>query len=238
MSTSRTIAVFGAGTGLGTAVAHRFGRAGYRVALVARTASRLDTLAGELAAQGIESAAFPADLSDPAAVPDLLARIEDRLGPVDVLEYAPITTDLFASTAALDAAGMQHHLNLHLLTPIELVRAALPGLRARGDGGILLVQGISALNPMPRLGGLGPAMAAARNWVLALNAELAGAGVYAGVVHVGAMVTGSAGHRAMTSGALGDGIDVSKIPQVDPADIATALWDLLATRDRSELLLP
>nr|BFE58165.1 SDR family NAD(P)-dependent oxidoreductase [Dactylosporangium thailandense] len=234
----RTIAVLGAGTGLGTAVAHRFGGEGHRVALVARTPERLGALAADLSARGIEAAAFPADLADPAVVPDLLRRIEDRLGPVDVLEYAPITTELFASTAGLDADALRHHLNLHLLTPVELVRALLPGWRERGDGGFVLAQGISALNPMPRLGGLGPAMAAARNWVLALHAELAGTGVYAGVVHVGAMVTGSAGHRAITSGALGEGVDVSNIPLLDPAEIAEAMWELLARRDRAERVLP
>jgi short-subunit dehydrogenase len=235
---SRTIAVFGAGTGLGTAVAERFGREGYRVALVARTAERLESLAARLAGLGIEAAAFPADLARPADMPELLARITGRFGPVDVVEYAPITTDLSAPVGRLDTTTMQQALQVYLLTPIEIARTVLPGMRERGDGTVLLTQGSSAIHPMPRLGALGPAMAAARNYMLALNADLTGTGVYAGVVHVGAMVTGSAGHAAMTAGTLVPGVDAAKIPQVDPADIAELLWSLHTGRDRPEQRIP
>jgi NADP-dependent 3-hydroxy acid dehydrogenase YdfG len=235
---SRTIAVLGAGTGLGTAVAHRFGREGHRVALVARNADRLSALTAELLARGIEAAPFPADLTRPAEAAALVARVESRLGPIDTVHYAPITTDLLASAAGLTGDIMQHYLNLYLLTPLELIATLLPAMRARRDGAILLTQGISAVRPTPTLGGLGPAMAAARNHILALNAELDGTGVFAGVLHIGAMVTGSAGHRAAVEGRLVPGLDVSKIPQVDPADIAETLWAMQTTRDRAELTLP
>ena len=45
---SKTIAVFGAGPGMGRSVARRFGREGFQVALVARNQTRLDAFAGEL----------------------------------------------------------------------------------------------------------------------------------------------------------------------------------------------
>ncbi|WP_433064363.1 SDR family NAD(P)-dependent oxidoreductase [Dactylosporangium sp. CS-033363] len=228
--TDRTIAVLGAGTGLGTAVARRFGREGFRVALVARTADRLHTLAATLADEEIEAIPFPADLTNAASVPPMLQQIEQRLGPIDVLEYAPITTGLFGSMAALDAATVQAHLNLHLLTPIELVGNLLPTWQKLGNGAFLLAQGISAVHPMPRLGALGPSMAAARNWVLALHEELAGTGVYAGVVHVGAMVTGSAAHRTF-------GAAAADFPQIDPAAIADTMWSMYTARDRAEQIL-
>jgi short-subunit dehydrogenase len=133
---------------------------------------------------------------------------------------------------------MQQALQVYLLTPIEIVRTVLPAMRERGDGTVLLTQGISAIHPMPRLGALGPAMAAARNYMLALNAELADTGVFAGVVHVGAMVTGSAGHAAMTAGTLAPGVDASTIPQVDPADIAELQWSAHTKRDRPEQRVP
>jgi len=54
---SKVIALFGAGTGLGVSVARRFGREGFRVALVARRKERLDALVADLADGGIEAAA-------------------------------------------------------------------------------------------------------------------------------------------------------------------------------------
>jgi short-subunit dehydrogenase len=61
MTTTRkkTLAIFGAGTGLGASLATRFGREGYRVALVARRAGPLEDRVGALKAAGIEAAAFP-----------------------------------------------------------------------------------------------------------------------------------------------------------------------------------
>src|SRR3954449_5253317 len=98
---SRTVVVFGAGTGLGAAVARRFGREGYRVALVARTRSRVDALVASLAGEGIEAAAFTADLAETSEMPAVIRRIRERFGRIDVVEYAPITTDLFTAASTL-----------------------------------------------------------------------------------------------------------------------------------------
>ncbi|MFE4174025.1 SDR family NAD(P)-dependent oxidoreductase [Streptomyces sp. NPDC056909] len=72
---SKVIAVFGAGSGLGVSLARRFGREGFRVALVARRKDRLDALVEQLAGEGIEAAAFPGDLSLPAVAPVLVDAI-------------------------------------------------------------------------------------------------------------------------------------------------------------------
>jgi len=228
---AKTVVVFGAGTGLGTAVARRFAREGYRVALVARSRDWLSELASSLGAE-----AFPADLRDVAGIPSLISEIRSRLGRIDVIEYAPITTDLFTRATELTVEKEQEYLNLFLLSPIAVVREVLPEMLSRGDGGILLGQGVSAIRPLPGLSGVGPAMAAARNYFLSLNAEIAPQGVYAGVLHVAAMISGSAGHAAALDGDLP--IDVSRIPLIDPAELAGTMWTMLAERDRAEAVLP
>src|SRR5260370_3279820 len=72
MSKTKTIAVFGAGPGMGRSVARRFGREGFQVALVARNQARLDAYTGELAADGITAAGFAGDLADPDALPGII----------------------------------------------------------------------------------------------------------------------------------------------------------------------
>jgi hypothetical protein len=100
----------------------------------------------------------------------------------------------------------------------------LPELLERGEGAILVGHGSSAVEAMPGLSGVGPVMAATRNYLYGLNAELAGTCVYVGTIAVGAMIIRSAAHSALTSGAmqieLPDGME---LPLVDPDELAAIL---------------
>lgn len=235
---AKTVVVFGAGTGLGSSIAHRFGREGYQVALVARNEARLAGLVTDLAAAGVEAAAFTADLARTSEVPELVERISARFGSINVIEFAPITTELFTPAAQLTPDALQHFINLYLLTPVEIVRTVLPQMLDRGDGGILVAQGSSAVHGVPNMSGVGPAMAATRNYIQSLHGELADQGVYAGVLHVGAMIIGSAGHLAMTTGEMAAGLDLDQVPTIHPTELAEIMWTMLAKRERAEEQAP
>lgn len=229
---SKTIAVFGAGPGLGRSVARRFGREGFRVALVARTPARLDALVEELGAEGIEAAGFPADLGDRAALPGLLDAITDRLGPIDVLEYAPAGPEwqqILRDVREVDVAALEFPLDLLLHSPVTLVHGVLPGMLDRGRGTVLFGLAATSVRPYPQAGNLGPAAAAARSYVHNLHASLAGTGVYAGLVQVGGLVRDSDAAAAVLATWQGE-----KPPAIDPADIAESCWQLHIERDRFE----
>lgn len=234
-TTTRTIAIFGAGTGLGASLAARFGREGYRVALVARRAAPLEERVAELARVGIEAAAFPADITDIAAVPALVRAIEQRFGAIDIAVYQPVGHAGFVSAVDLDAAKLEPMANIFAFAPIEVSHAVLPGMLARGDGAIVIVGGLTAVVPIPGLSGVGPLMAAARNYVFTLNAEVKEKGVFAGTLNIGAVIENSAGFRAMTAG--GVALD-PRYPVLNPDDVAEELWTLVNRRDRVEAILP
>jgi short-subunit dehydrogenase len=232
---AKTIAVFGAGSGLGAATARRFGGEGYAVALVARREQPLEKLAAALSQEGIEAAAFPADLSDPAGVPALVDAITERFGRIDVVEYAPISAAVpFVPAAGLTAERLRELAGLYLYTPVEIARQVLPRMIERGDGGFLLGQGVSAAIGMPGMSGVAPVMAAARNWIQSLHGEVAGEGVYAGTLTVAAWIEGSAAHEAASKHdpALGGS------PVVSPAELAEQYWDLFTKRDSAERIHP
>ncbi|WP_328939167.1 SDR family NAD(P)-dependent oxidoreductase [Streptomyces tauricus] len=235
---TETIAVFGAGSGLGMATARRFGREGYRVALVARRPEPLAELATRLGEEGIEAEPFTADLSDPAAVPALLARITARFGRIDVVEYAPVgsVAEFMQPASQMSAEFLRKHVDLLLNTPVEIVHALAPQMAARGDGGFLFALGASALDASatPGMSGAPSVASATRHWVHALHQDLAGRGVYAGLLLVAAVVDGSQGQRE----AVRLGVDLSAIPTVSPADLADAHFDLFTARDRVERIAP
>lgn len=234
---SKVIAVFGAGTGLGQAVARRFGREGYQVALVARRRERLDALVGELEAEGIEAAAFPADLVDPAVVPGLVAAIRERFGRIDVAEYGPIGLDhSFTRAVDLRATDLQALIPLLLLTPVEIAHALLPEWSERGGGAFLLAEGYSAAAPMPNLAGFGTVMASTRNYLHGLHAEVADQGVYVGALTIASLIDGS--EVSAKAAAAFDEHGGPRVPVADPAELAEIYWEMASQRDRVERFHP
>lgn len=233
MRSGKSIVIFGAGTGLGISLAMRFWREGYRVALVAR---RAEERAAELADIGIEAMAFPADLAALDGIPALVRSIEERLGSVDVAVYTPVPPDVaFVPALELDAARARSMANIFTFSPIEMSHTLLPGMLARGDGAIVIVSGLSAVIAMPGMSGPGPLMAATRNYVLSLNAEVGPRGVYAGTVSIGGGIDRSEGFRALMS----SGVPLDpKFPVLNPDDIAEEIWNLVTRRDRAEAIIP
>src|SRR5258706_13857534 len=102
---TKTIAVFGAGPGMGRAVARRFGREGFQVALVARNQDRLGAFTRELTADGIDATGFAGDIADRDVLPGMIESITARFGPMHVLVYAPSGLDLLNLTLAVSDAG-------------------------------------------------------------------------------------------------------------------------------------
>ena len=229
---SKTIAVFGAGPGMGRSVARRFGREGFQVALVARNQARLAAFTEELAADRVEAAGFAADIADRDALPGLVEAITARFGPVDVLEYAPSGLDWLTRQVPVrdtDAASFEFPLDLLLRTPATLVRQLLPGMLERGDGAVLFGLPVTG-TPVPQVGNVATVAAAARAYLHNLHADLAGTGVYAGLVQVASMVGDSDAARYVT-----EHWDPAMLPEpLNPANLADALWDLYLKRDRFE----
>ncbi|WP_203336790.1 SDR family NAD(P)-dependent oxidoreductase [Nocardioides limicola] len=74
--------VTGASMGIGAAIAEELTREGARVALVARGRGALEAQAAKI---GALARSYPCDMSDPAAIEDMVADVESDLGPVAIL---------------------------------------------------------------------------------------------------------------------------------------------------------
>ena len=143
----RVALVLGASRGLGRAIAESLGREGARVALAARSADGLDEVAGGIAS---ETAVLAADTGDEDAVATLPARVDDALGPVEILV---LNTGGPPAGGALDADADEWRAAYQslVLAPVVLAQACVPGMRERGWGRIVSVSSTSVREPIPSL---------------------------------------------------------------------------------------
>jgi NAD(P)-dependent dehydrogenase (short-subunit alcohol dehydrogenase family) len=214
----KTIAIVGAGPGIGLALAETFGAAGYQVALVARNREKLDGFVRDLEAKGIAAAGFAADVTAPEQIAATFAAIRERFGAIDVLEYSPIPTmAAIEDVLHISIDGLRHQFDLIALGAVASVREVLPEMLERGEGALLFTTGGSAQIPMPFLGGISLAMGGLHNYVTNLNTALTPKGIYVGTISIHAMVSP-------------EGV-------VSPALVAKTYLDMVEKRDQFEVTL-
>jgi len=169
----RIALVTGAGSGIGRAAAIRLSQAGLRVVLVARGA---DALAATAEACPGPTVAIPADVTDPSAVDRLFGQAEHDWGPVEIL-IASAGAGYSARIEQTSDADWHRMLDLNLTAPFRCLRRAVPGMRARGYGRVVVIASTASRVGEPYLA----AYAASKHGVLGLvraaSAELASTGV-------------------------------------------------------------
>ena len=234
---SKSIAVFGAGPGLGEAVARRYAQEGYTVTLVARRREPLERLANDLANTGATAHVITADLADTAATPRLADQIRAKAGNLDALYYAPTPATGFVAAANLTPQHAESFMPLIFSTMLALVQEFLPHMLEQGDGAILTAQGGSTVQGLPHMSGPSPAQAAQRNYLQALHAEVAGQGVYVGMLYIGAAIENSAFPTELEN-AKAAGDPVWEMATVDPAHLAHLLWTMHRTKGPREAVYP
>lgn len=146
-SATRCALVTGASAGIGASFARLMAAQGYTLVLVARRENRLRELAAELkAAHGTRCEVIAADLGDPQAPLDVMARVE-ALG---------LTVDLLVNNAGLSGRGafaetpwaeLAAELQIMVMAVTELARRAAPGMKRRGWGRIINVSSVAAFAP-------------------------------------------------------------------------------------------
>ncbi|MGY0535932.1 SDR family NAD(P)-dependent oxidoreductase [Nocardioides sp. YJ-D4] len=219
-----TIAVLGAGPGLGMSVARRFAKEGYAVGLVSRSTDRHPAYLEELSASGVPAVAVAADLRAPGAVADALDEITAALGPIDVVYHGPGAQNLSAPMLGIletEPADIRRAMAETLEPAVEVANLALPTMRSRGSGALVYVSGLSALVPLPFLGPYAPASGALRTYARTLAAAASEDGVHVGSLVVGGLIERGDIHRMLT-----DPATPAPYATLDPDELADAVWRL------------
>ena len=175
--------VAGVGRGTGGAVARRFTAAGYRVALLARSESRLKEFEAEL--EG--SLAIPCDVTDPDAVEAAVAKCRAELGaPVVVIHNAARGT--FGTFMEIDPGDVEENFRVNAMSLLYLARAVAPAMIEQGSGAIIVTGNTSAWRGKPGYAGFAPTKAAQRILAEAIARDLGPKGIHVAYVVIDATI--------------------------------------------------
>jgi short-subunit dehydrogenase len=209
----RTIVVCGHGPGISDAVARRFGKEGFAVALVARNAERVKAAAEALSGAGLTAKAFPCDLGNAEAVRTLIRDVRASLGPISVLHWN-VYTGGAGDLLTAPVEELRTPFDVSVLGLVAAVQEALPDLKQE-KGAVLITGGgfafydrnVDAMAVNWNAMGLAVAKAAQHKTAGLLHQKLAGEGIYVGEVVVLGQVKGTAfdsGHATLEASAIAE----------------------------------
>ncbi len=221
-SKSKVAVVVGVGEGLGSALGRRFGQ-GYKVALVARSATVINKVADEIRGAGGTALPIQSDAAIVAQVAAAHQQIRKELGAIDVLIFnggrrsigrlLDITPEVFEA----DWRG-------HAFGAFLWARQVVPEMLERHSGTILITGATAGIRPFPTSAGFAPAKFAVRGLAQVMSRDLHPQGIHVAYVNVDGGIDMPMLRKFLP--------DVKDENLLKPSAIADAYW-FLAHQDRS-----
>lgn len=215
----KVAAVVGVGPGLGAAVARRFAREGYAVALVARREESLDGTKKEIEARGGTALPVTADATDPASVTAAFERIRRELGDPEVLVYNAGAFQM-GGILEVEPEKFDECLRANCSGAFYAAQQALPAMAEAGRGTVILTGATSALRGGARFSALAAGKFALRALAQSMAREFGPQGVH--VSHV--IIDG----QIETPGLRQRSPEREESTTLDPDSIAETYWQLHA----------
>lgn len=180
----KTAWITGASTGLGRELALRLAREGVRVAISARSAEKLDALAGGSA----NFLPVPLDVTDRAAVAEAYRRIVAAFGSLDLAVLnAGVWHPMKASE--YDAARALQSMEVNYFGIVNALEPLIPAMTAAGRGQLALVASVAGYRGLPMAAAYAPSKAAVISLAEVLRLELSRHGIVVSVVNPGFVET-------------------------------------------------
>ncbi len=185
----RAAIITGGSLGIGRAIAEGFAREGMSVAIVARSADKLEKVAAELREQtGAHVIAVPADVCDTAAVKAAVDRAADTFGRLDVLiNGAAHPGGLVRNEIEFsDADLLLHDIDVKVMGYFRMAQAVVPHMRKLGFGRILNIGGLTGRGSKQLSGMRNVAIC---HMTKTLSDQLGPSGITVNVIHPGVVYT-------------------------------------------------
>lgn len=177
-------AVLGIGPGNGAALARRFAREGYALALLSRSTELSSRLVEEL---GKEARAYACDTADPAAVRETFANVVRDLGEVDVLIYNA-GAGKRGSIEEVSAEDFEMTWRVNTLGAFVASQQVIPAMKRKGQGSIIFIGATASRRGMPGTAALAPAKMAQKGLAESMARHLWPAGVHVALVVIDGVV--------------------------------------------------
>jgi NAD(P)-dependent dehydrogenase (short-subunit alcohol dehydrogenase family) len=215
--------VTGAGRGIGRAIALALADAGARVTVVSRTAAELDSLVREIEGRGGRAVAYAGDVRRRQTCDEAVARAVEAHGGLRVLVnnagvggHAPV--------AETSDELWERIFGTNVTAAFMLTRAALPHLGRQG-GEVFMISSLAGVNATANLAAYSASKAALDHFSRCLMLEVRHQGIKVTTIAPGSVDT-TFGGAPERPGPNGDWM-------LKPGDVATAVLDLLRTRDEA-----
>lgn len=216
--------VTGASQGIGRAIATEFAdRDGAQVALVARTESKLETVADTCRKRGGEPLVVPTDVTDEDAVSRMAGTIQDEWGTPDVLvnnagvfTYTPLTD--------LTLDGFREQIDVNLTGSFAVTQAFLPAMRERRQGHLFYMGSVASIQAYPGNAGYCAAKHGVRGLARVVREETKDEDLRVTTVIPGA-----------TDTPTWEGVDLPEERFMRPEDVAKSVVDAYHLSDRTVL---
>ncbi len=209
--------MFGVGPGLGAAVARRFAREGYAVALLARSEAGLREVQATLTQTGGRAEVFPADAADAGSVSAAFSRVREELGPPEVLVYNAGAFQM-GGILELDPAAFESAWRVNCLGGFLCAREVLPAMLERGRGTLLFSGATASLRGSARFAGLAVGKFGLRALAQSVAREFGPRGIHAAHIIIDGQID-TARVRSMVPGR-----DAASM--LAPDAIAESYWQL------------
>lgn len=210
--------VTGASTGMGEAIAVALAEEGAALALVARSAERLEKAAARVRQKGNDVLVFPGDVADRAFARQVVEVVVGRFGRLDLLVNNAGTNTAHRNLADTPVADWRRVLETNLTGAFLFTRYALPPMRKAGRGLIVNISSGAGLAPS---GPAGVAYSASKHGIHSLtgsiNAEERRHGIRACVIAPGETDTPNLDLRPLVPD------KAARAAMLRPEDIANAV---------------
>ena len=152
--TGKVAVITGSSRGIGRAIAEGLAAQGARVVISSRKQDACEDVAAAINAEhGQGSAvAIAASISEKAQLEDLFAQTRERLGPVDILVCNAASNPHYGSMDGISDEQFRKVLDNNIMSNHWLIQLALPAMREKGDGAILVISSIGGLRASTTIG--------------------------------------------------------------------------------------